>query len=75
MPNSYFHSEDEMENTPMNRYVNPIPAPCHPSPGCCKIQQEGIDHILTALSCQNQILIDLLGAVNNLTAVLLCKQK
>ncbi len=62
--------EDQMEHIPMNRYTNPIPT--YPKQtGPCRIRQEEMDHILTALACQNQILIDLLGAVNSLTAALL----
>lgn len=72
MSHCQFHSKDDMENIPMNRYVNPIPDPCPPKNGCCQMQQEGIDHILTALAWQNQILIDLLGAINSLTAAILC---
>lgn len=64
-------SEDRMEPPPMNRYTNPIPTCCHKQGDRCLAQQEGLDHVLTALASQNQILIDLLGAVNSLTAVLL----
>lgn len=75
MSNGPFHSEDLMEDIPMNRYANPIPVCCPRKTGGCQAQQEGIDHILTALAWQNQILIDLLGAINSLTAVLLCEHK
>lgn len=69
------HSDDTMEQVPMNRYSNPIPTCCPSKSRCCQAQQEGIDHILTALAWQNQILIDLLGAINGLTAALLCEKK
>lgn len=64
-------SDDWMEQIPMNRYANPIPTCGQKQGDRCLIQQEGLDHILTALVSQNQILIDLLGAVNGLTAALL----
>ena len=70
MPTGCPHPEDRMEEMPMNRYANPIPTCPKPS-GPCRVRQEEMDHILTALACQNQILIDLLGAVNGLTAALL----
>lgn len=70
MPTCCSQCEDWMEDIPMNRYINPIPT-CPKQTGPCRIQQEEMDHILTALACQNQILIDLLGAVNGLTAALL----
>lgn len=69
------HAEETMEAVPMNRYTNPIPTGCPKQAGCCRVQQEGIDRILTALACQNQILIDLLGAVNGLTAAYLCERR
>lgn len=71
MPTGRPQSEDRMEEIPMNRYINPIPACCPKQAEPCRLRQEGIDHILAALACQNQILIDLLGAVNGLTAALL----
>lgn len=71
MPTACLHSEKKMEDIPMNRYANPIPAFCPKQSEQCRIRQEEMDHILTALACQNQILIDLLGAVNSLTAALL----
>lgn len=71
MPNFHSCSEDVMEKIPMNRYTNPIPICCRKQSDRCLAQQEGFDHILTALACQNQILIDLLGAVNSLSAALL----
>lgn len=71
MPNRCLHGEEQMEETPMSRYTNPLPSCCPHQTGPCRIRQEEIDHILIALACQNQILTDLLGAVNSLTAALL----
>lgn len=73
MLNFHSESEDAAGSIPMNRYTNPIPTCCCKQSDRCLAQQEGFDHILTALVCQNQILIDLLGAVNGLTAALLSK--
>lgn len=67
--------KETMEDIPMNRYTNPIPACCPDRPGPCRIRQEEMDHILTALACQNQILTDLLGAVNGLTAAILYERR
>ena len=67
-------SQGPMEEIPMNRFSNPIP-PCRCTRSDrCAVQPEGIDHILTALAIQNQLLIDLLGAVNGLTAALLSER-
>jgi len=74
MPAGCLHTEERMEEMPMNRYANPIPACCPKPSGPCPARQEELDRILTALACQNQILIDLLGAVNGLTAALLYRQ-
>lgn len=74
MPAGCLHTEERMEDIPMNRYTNPIPACCPKQTEPCRIQQEEMDHILTALACQNQILTDLLGAVNSLTAALLYRK-
>lgn len=75
MPTGCPHREERMENIPMNRYTNPIPAGCPKPSAPCPIGQEGLDHILTALASQNQILIDLLCAVNGLTAAILYDRK
>lgn len=69
------HTEESMEDIPMNRYTNPIPTCCPNRPGRCQIQEEACDRILTALACQNQILTDLLGAVNGLIAAILYDRK
>ena len=68
-------SQSVLEDMPMRRYSNPIPTcprqqESEPSP--CR-SQDGLDQILAALACQNQLLVDLLGAVNCLTAALLAE--
>lgn len=67
-------SEGWMEDIPMCRYSNPIPL-CD---GSCKQGQSRacntqcqLDQVLLALNCQNQLLVDILGAVNGLTAAIL----
>ena len=59
------------EEEPMKRYAHPIPycidCPTPPS-------ADGLDRILEALACQNQLLVELLGAVNALTAATLSIQ-
>lgn len=67
-----------MEDMPMCRYSNPIPT-CEHKSGCGSCGgrsscQEELKQILAALACQNQLLIDLLGAVNGLTAALLAER-
>lgn len=74
MSNFQCCSEGPMEEIPMNRFTNPIPSCCRARCDRCQIQPEGVDHILTALAIQNQLLIDLLGAVNGLTAALLSER-
>ena len=65
------------EEEPMHYYPHPIPpaapiAPCVPT-----INESGEvwTQVLEQLSCQSQLLVDLLGAVNSLTAALLCRQQ
>ena len=68
----------ELEEMPMNRYASPnaVPGTC----GCGKsrCREEEIAAMLTQLVeltvCQNQLLTDLLGAVNALTAAMLSAQ-
>ena len=71
MSAEHLHTKEPMEDIPMNRYTNPIPTCCANRSGPCRYRQEEMDQILTALACQNQILTDLLGAVNGLTAAIL----
>ncbi len=67
-----------LEEEPMNRYRNPLqerpagpvflpPYPC----GSDAQTQACLERILETLVCQNQLLVDLLGAVNSLTAATL----
>ncbi|MGM9605937.1 MAG: hypothetical protein ACI4ML_03985 [Aristaeellaceae bacterium] len=69
-------SEEFLEDMPMRRYRNPIPTcesrpkPEH-SPCVCR---EELEEILDALACQNQLMMDLLGAVNSLTAARLAQR-
>lgn len=64
---------------PMHRYSHPIPpsapapvpAPATPLPADTPA---AMTQILEQLSCQSQLLVDLLGAVNSLTAAVLCQK-
>ena len=60
-----------LEEEPMKRYAHPIPycIDCPTPPPA-----DGLDRILEALACQNQLLVELLGAVNALTAATLSIQ-
>lgn len=49
--------------------TRPQPCPTQCSDPCC----EDLEQVLEALQCQNQLLLDILGAVNSLTAALLCR--
>lgn len=63
-----------MEDMPMSRYSNPIPTcdgSCRREQSCSRSTQCQMDQVLLALNCQNQLLVDLLGAVNGLTAAVL----
>lgn len=71
-PNTCGCDTSDLEHMPMNRYANPIPTcDCgeerHSSCSCAR----ELEQILAALACQNQLLVDLLGAVNGLAATLL----
>ncbi|MDD5938386.1 MAG: hypothetical protein PUC36_05190 [Clostridiales bacterium] len=59
---------------PMRRYVFPIEPPAPAARGTGEAEDSGaaMGKILEQLQCQNQLLVDLLGAVNSLTAALLC---
>ena len=54
---------------PMNRYIHPIPAP-RPASGCTPVPAVA-ERILETLCYQNQLLLDLIAAVNALTAATL----
>ena len=61
------------EEEPMRRYPHPIPmasvSATVPTEDCTPC----MNRVLEQLSCQNQLLVDLLGAVNSLTAALLAR--
>lgn len=59
------------EEEPMKRYSHPIPLCPAPSPFA---QAEGTDRLLEALARQNQLLLELHGAVNGLAAAVLSLQ-
>ena len=61
------------EEEPMNRYIHTIPcaaARCA-AQGECREVQASLERVLEGMAYQNQLLADLLGAVNGLTAALL----
>ena len=66
----------EAEEAPMRRYPHPLPqaAPRGAVPVFEPAGQVSTQ-ILEQLSCHSQLLVDLLGAVNALTAALLCSQQ
>lgn len=58
-----------LEEEPMKRYIHPIPTPVlYPQP------TQNLDWVMEAMARQNQLLVDLLGAVNALTAAVLAIQ-
>ncbi len=65
-------AEETMEAEPMRYWPHPIAAPA----GCgCEGKPSGeLGQVVELLSAQNQLLVDLLGAVNSLTAALLCRE-
>ena len=61
---------------PMNRYINsytlsPHPGSACPSTSCSRQNQILLEQLVELSVRQNQLLIDVLGAVNSLTAALL----
>ena len=62
----------EPREEPMRRYPHPIPAAVPAA--CCR---DGVEMtpILEQLQYQSQLLVDILGAVNSLTAAVLCQNK
>ena len=66
---------ERLENMPMNRYINPNTMITRTPGGCCgRVEEQALLEQLVELSVsQNQLLVDLLGAVNALTAALLAK--
>ena len=62
-------AQSRPEEPAMKRYAHPIPCwggPPWPPPG-----GGGLDRVLEELARQNQLLVELLGAVNSLTAATL----
>jgi hypothetical protein len=60
------------EQEPMRRYIHPIP--CRAAAAFPADAQACLEQITQLLTTQNQLLIDLLGAVNSLTAASLSAQ-
>ncbi|WP_191399570.1 hypothetical protein [Flavonifractor sp. An306] len=63
--------EPSQEEMAMKRYIHPIPCCCPPCPPGCETDLDGV---LEALARQNQLLLDILGAVNALSAAVLSIQ-
>lgn len=61
---------------PMNRYIHPIPASAgrQEARGAGQELQAGLERVLECMACQNQLLVDILGAINALTAAVLSTQ-
>lgn len=59
------------QEEPMRRYPHPIPMCRDSCPAPTEECSPCMNRVLEQLSCQNQLLMDLLGAVNALTAALL----
>lgn len=55
----------------MKRYTHPIPCWNAPVWSPPSVEEEAMDRVLEELARQNQLLMDLLGAVNSLTAATL----
>lgn len=62
--------QDLSQEEPMRRYPHPISV-CTAASGSAASADLDLDRILEQLSCQSQLLVDLLGAVNALTAATL----
>lgn len=60
------------EDVPMHRYTHAIPTA---TPATTAVAAASQTQILEQLSCQSQLLVDLLGAVNALTAALLARSQ
>jgi len=64
---------------PMHRYSHPIPLAASAmetaAPACSRPEDApaAMTQVLEQLQCQSQLLVDLLGAVNSLTAAVLCQ--
>lgn len=62
----------EPQEEPMRRYPHPIPAA---TPTVRRESSDVATPMLEQLQYQSQLLVDLLGAVNSLTAAVLCQEK
>ena len=56
---------------PMHRYIHHIPAPIPQRPQVSTDVQTSLDYISERLAEENQLLVDILGAINALTAATL----
>lgn len=76
-PRQLFPAPMEREDMPMNRYINPIPlaqagaAACRPCPCPPGAERALLEQLVELSASRNQLLVDLLGAVNALTAATL----
>ena len=68
-------SWEDLEKMPMNRYINPNTVFVRPQGSCRDGEAERalLEQLVEQSVRQNQSLVDLLGAVNALTAALLAK--
>ena len=69
---------DELETAPEEEPMRRFPHPIAPAAGACRPMPANGDSASTAqlleqLCCQSQLLVDLLAAVNSLTAALLAQ--
>lgn len=58
---------------PMHHYPHTIPLSIPEAVRPSTAQAQFQTQVLEQLSCQSQLLVDILGAVNSLTAALLCR--
>ena len=66
-----YREEDLPREEGMKRYIHPIPCCCPSYPTGYEVNLDGV---LEALARQNQLLLDILGAVNALSAAVLSIQ-
>ena len=59
---------------PMHRYPHPIPRSAPGAVPPAPADPAAATQALEQLACQSQLLVDLLGAVNSLTAAVLCQR-
>lgn len=63
------------EDAPMRRYVFPITGTKRSGGGEPACSAAAMTQLLEQISTQNQLLVDLLAAVNGLTSAILCQEK